>query len=99
MLRRGVYPYEDIDGWGKSDEISLPDKEDFYGKLNLEDISDEDYVHTQNVWSVFEIRNGSKYHDLYVQSDALLLADVKTLEICVLIYMDLILHILCLYLN
>ena len=60
----------------------------FYGNLNLEDISDEDYVHAQKVWDVFEIRNRGKYHDLYVQNDTLLLAEVfehfrnKCLEIC-----------------
>ena len=41
LLRKYVCPYEDIDGWEKLDEISLPDKKDFYGNLNLEDISDE----------------------------------------------------------
>ena len=44
--------------------------------VNLEDISDEDYAHAQKVWDVFEINNLGDYHDLYVQSDTLLLADV-----------------------
>ena len=76
MLRRGVYPYEDMDSWEKFDETSLPDKKAFYSNLNLEDISDEDYAHAQKVWDVFEINNLGEYHDLYVQSDTLLLADV-----------------------
>ena len=76
LIRKGVYPYKDMDSWEKFDETSLPDKKDFYGNLNLEDISDEDYAHAQKVWDVFEIRNCCKYHDLYVQSDTLLLADV-----------------------
>ena len=42
----------------------------------MEDISNEDYNHAQKVWDVFEIRNLGEYHDLYVQSDTLLLADV-----------------------
>ena len=51
--------------------------EAFYSNLNLEDISDGDYVHAQKVWDVFEINNRGEYHDLYVQSDTLLLlADV-----------------------
>ena len=33
-------------------------------------------MHAQKVWDVFEIKNCGQYHDLYVQSDALLLADV-----------------------
>ena len=32
-------------GWEKFSETSLPDKEDFYSHLNLEDITDGDYTH------------------------------------------------------
>ena len=76
LLRKGVYPYEDMDNWEKFDETSLPPKEDLYSELNLEGISDEDYAHAQKVWDVFEIKNQVEYHDLYVQSDTLLLADI-----------------------
>ena len=76
LLRKGVYPYEDMDNWEKFDETTLPPKEAFYSNLNLEDISDEDYAHAQKVWDVFEIKNLGEYHDLYVQSDTLLLADI-----------------------
>ena len=61
---------------GKIYETSLPNKESFYSKLNKESITDEDYAHAQKVWKVFKIKNLGKYHDLYVQSDTLLLADV-----------------------
>ena len=46
LLRKGVYSYEDMDKWEKFDETTLPPKEDFYSELNLEDISDKNYVHT-----------------------------------------------------
>ena len=59
-----------------ADETALPPKEAFYSNLNLEDISDEDYAHAQKVWGVFKINNLGEYHDLYVKSDTLLLADV-----------------------
>ena len=72
----GVYPYEYMDSWKKFDESELPPKEAFYSNINLEDISDEDYALAQKVWDVFEIKNLVEYHDLYVQSDTLLLADV-----------------------
>ena len=62
-----------MDSWERFDETSLPDKEAFYSKLNLEDITDEDYEHAQKV---FGIKNLAEYHDLYVQSDTLLPADV-----------------------
>ena len=76
LLRKSVYLYEDIDNWEKFDETTLPPKEDFYSELNLEGISNEDYVHAQKVWDVFEIKNRGEYHHLYVQSDTLLLEDV-----------------------
>ena len=76
LLRKGVYPYEYMDSWEKFNETELPDKESFYSELNKEGITDEDYVHAQKVWDVFEIKNLGEYHDLYVQSDAILLAEV-----------------------
>ena len=72
LLRKGVY----MDSQQKFDETTLPTKEAFYGNLNLEDISDEDYAHAQKVWDLFKINNLGDYHDLYAQSDTLLLADV-----------------------
>ena len=76
LLRKGVYPYEYMNSWERFDETSLPPKESFYSKSNLEDISDNDYLHAHKVWDVFGIRNLGEHHDLYVQTDTLLLADV-----------------------
>ena len=76
LLRKGVYPYEYMDAWERFNEISLPSKEDFYSNLNMEDINDIDYRHANNVFEVFKLENLGNYHDLYVQSDTLLLADV-----------------------
>ena len=47
LLRKGVYPYEYMDSWERFDETSLPDKEDFYSNLNMEDITDVDYRHAE----------------------------------------------------
>ena len=76
LLRKGVYPYEYMDSWEKFNETSLPSKEDFYSNLNMEDIDDIDYRHGNNVFEGFKLENLGDYHDLYVQSDTLLLADV-----------------------
>ena len=76
LLRKGVYPYEYADTLERFSEISLPSKEDFYSNLNMEDISDIDYRYANNVFKVFKLENLGNYHDLYVQSDTLLLADV-----------------------
>ena len=64
-----------MDDWEKFNETSLREKEDFYSHLNMEDITDADYVHAKKVCKDFEIKNSGEY-DLYVQSDTLLLADV-----------------------
>ena len=76
LLRNGVYPQEKIDSWKGFNETSLPGKKAFYRKLNLEDITDKDYAHTQKVFKKLKLKNLGDYHDLYVQSDTLLLADV-----------------------
>ena len=88
LSRKGVYPYEYMDSWERFDETSFSDKTAFYSKLNLEDITDKDYVHAQNVWEVFGINNLGEYHYLYVQCDTLLLADVfeKFRDTCIEIY-------------
>ena len=72
----------------KFNEASLPEKEDFYSHLNMEDITDADYVYAKKVCKDFWINNLEEYHDLYVQSDTLLLADVfeNFRNICLKIY-------------
>ena len=76
LLRKGDYPYEYADTWERFSEISLPSKEDFYSNLIIEDINYIDCRHANNVFKVFKLENVGNYHDLYVQSDMLLLADV-----------------------
>ena len=76
FLGNGVYPYEYANTWETFSEISLSSKEDFYSNLNMEDISDIDYRHANNVFKVFKLENLGNCDDLYVQSDTLLLANV-----------------------
>ena len=56
LLRKGVYPYEYWDDWEKFNVTSLPEKEDFYSHLNIEDITDADYAHAKNNCKGFEIK-------------------------------------------
>ena len=94
LLRKGVYLYEYMNSWERFDETSILNKKDFHSELNNKDITDKDYEHYQKVWEVFEIKNLGEYHDLYVQCDTLLLADVfENFKTSVLKYMDLILFI------
>ena len=88
LLRKGVYPYEHMESWGKFNEKPLPIKKAFRSELNLKGISDKEYAHAQKVWNVFGIKTLGKYFDLYVQSDTLLLADVfeKFRNKCIEIY-------------
>ena len=65
-----------MDDWSRFDEEQLPDESDFYSGLKMEDISGIDYRHAEKVFNKFSFKNIGKYHDLYVQSDTLLLADV-----------------------
>ena len=74
LLRKGVYPYEYMDNWERFNDTSLPNKESFYSNLNMENIDDIDCRHGNNVFK--RLKHLGEYHDLYVQSDALLLADV-----------------------
>ena len=76
LTRKGVYPYDYVSSFEKLSETKLPPKEEFYSKLNDEDISDDDYQHAINVWNTFKCKTIRNYHDLYLKSDVLLLADV-----------------------
>ena len=75
MIRKGVYPYDYMDSFEKFKE-QLPSKEEFYSILNDEHISNEDYKHAKKVWETFSMKNMGEYHDFYLTSDILLLADV-----------------------
>lgn len=76
MLRKGVFPYDWWDAKEKRDYPSLPPKEAFYSALYDEHITQKDYEHAQLVWKEFDCKTMKDYHDLYLKSDILLLADV-----------------------
>ena len=76
MTRKGVYPYDSMDSFDKFNKTELPTKEEFYSILSDEHITDEDYQHAKNVWNTFNLKSMGEYHNLYLKSDILLLADV-----------------------
>ena len=77
-----------MDNWERFNETSLPNKESFYSNLNMENIDHIDYRHGNNVFKRFELKPLGEYHDLYVQSHTLLLADVfeNFRNTCLIVY-------------
>ena len=76
LTRKGVYPYDNVSSLDKFQETKVPPKEAFYSKLYDEEISEDDYQHAINVWNTFHCKTIQDYHDLYLKTDVLLLADV-----------------------
>ena len=96
LLRKGIYPYEYIDSWERFDENTIPPKEAFYSELNLENITDKDYEHVKKLWEEFEIKVlESIITCIFNAIHFCWWMCLKTLEICVLRNMDLILLIFC----
>ena len=76
MSQKGVYPYDFMDCFEKFNLTKLPTKEQFYSILNNQHITNEEYKHARKVWKAFNIKIMDGYHDLYLKSDVILLADV-----------------------
>ena len=62
--------------WEKVNEIKLPRKEEFYSNVNIEEITDADYMYGKRIFKNFEIKNLGEYFDLHLKSNTLLLAHV-----------------------
>jgi hypothetical protein len=76
LFAKGIFPYEWFDSFEKFDCTELPSNDAFYSKLDEEGITDEEYERAQNVWISMGCQNFKNYHDLYLTTDTLLLADV-----------------------
>ena len=76
MSQKGVYPYDFMDSYEKFNQTELPTKDQFYSLINDQHITDDEYDHAKKVWKAFKIKTMGEYHDLYLGSDVLLLADV-----------------------
>ena len=76
LTRKGAYPYEYINSWDRFEETQLPPISAFYSNPNMSLISEEDYQHAQRVWKEFGIHNLRDYHDLYLRTNVVLLANV-----------------------
>ena len=76
LIRKGVYPYDYMDNFERFNETELPPAKEFYSRLNDSNIDVKDYEHAQKVWKHFNIKNMGEYHDLYLKTDVILLADI-----------------------
>ena len=76
LIRKGIYPYEYMDNWGRFEETTLPPVSSFHSKLNMSGVSNQDYEDVCKVWRDFGIGNLGEYHDLYLRTDVILLANV-----------------------
>ena len=76
LLRKGVYPYEYINSLERFNEPQLPTIDKFYSKLPDESVSQKKYEHAQKVGKEFNYQTLGDYHDLYLKTDVVLLADV-----------------------
>ena len=59
----------------KFNQEQLPSKEQFYSRLSEEDITNDDCNKAKQIRTHFNIENMGVHHDLYLQTDVLLLTD------------------------
>ena len=77
LIQKGIYPYEYVTTDGdKFKEMKLPPREAFYSKLNMSGVGNKDYEHANRVWKEFGLKDLGEYHDLYLKTDVILLANV-----------------------
>ena len=75
LIQKGIYTYEYMTNWDKFKETKLPLREAFCSKLNMTGVR-EDYEHSCRVWKEFGFKDLGEYHDLYLKTDVILLANV-----------------------
>ena len=75
LLQKGVYPYDYMNSFERFKETSLPSIDAFYNNSEKKVLPLESYKHAQEVWDKLNITNLGEYHDLYLTTDVLLLAD------------------------
>ena len=88
IKQKGFYPYEYMDVIEKFNDTKPPPREVFYSKLSGKGITEKNYKHVWNVWNTFKMKTFKDYHELYNETDVLLLADVfeNFRNLCLKIY-------------
>ena len=75
LTEKLIYPYSYFESFSTFNEEQLPKITDFYNDLTNTVINNDDYEKVKKLWNIFELKNLGDLHDLYVQTDVLLLAD------------------------
>ena len=76
MSQKGLHPFDYMDCFKKFYRTELPTKKQFYSILNGQHVTNGEYDYARKVWKTFDIKPMGEYHDLYLKSDVLSLADV-----------------------
>ena len=76
LKKKVIFPYEYLNSFDRFNETELPEKEKFYSRLSNTNVSDDDYNQAMNVWKTFNMKTFGGYHDIYLKTDVLLLADI-----------------------
>ena len=71
-----MYPFDFIDSLENFSEDELPNRSKFFSSVKNECISKKDYLHVTDVWNMLKRKTMGYYHNLYLKTDVLLLADV-----------------------
>ena len=84
VMQKGIYPYEYMNSFKRFKADRLPDIDYFFSSLKDCGITDQEYQRACDVWKVFKIKHLGEYHDLYLNTDVLLLCDVfeKFISVC-----------------
>ena len=76
LRKKGIYPYDYVSDFSVFDETCLPPREAFYSKLRDEGISEAEYEEGKEVWKNLGCKTFGDFHDIYLKTDVMLLADV-----------------------
>lgn len=76
LFRKEVFPYDYLDNFEWFNETELPPQEEFYNTLTESNIKSNQYEYAKKIWTSFGMQTFRDYHDLYLITNVLLLADV-----------------------
>ena len=89
FIGKGHFPYSFLDWFPKFEKPLLNYGDDWKNTLtNKIDISEADAAQAFNIYTLFGCRNLGDYHDVYLWTDALILADVfeRLRKVCMKVY-------------